>query len=227
MNIKNRIAKLLALSESPNEYEAKAALLKARELMAAHKLCPEDVSDKKKRTVIRKTVRANCTKMTNKWAIELSIVIAAHYCCKAYYSRAKHTKTATIGFIGLEDDYEVCSRIFLYAYDYILAHCKKLRRKYKKVYTGTQLRELCNAYGIGFTSGLREVFQNQDRQHEEDWGLILTVPREVEKAAAFLRHEKCYTNLNPGNFRSFSMQGYEDGKKFHPESSLEQERQKS
>ena len=35
-NIKDKIAKLLALAESPNENEAKAALLKARELMAEH-----------------------------------------------------------------------------------------------------------------------------------------------------------------------------------------------
>lgn len=33
-DIKDKIAKLLALAESPNEAEAKAALLKARELMA-------------------------------------------------------------------------------------------------------------------------------------------------------------------------------------------------
>ena len=37
-NIKDKIAKLLALAESPNENEARAALLKARELMAEHKL---------------------------------------------------------------------------------------------------------------------------------------------------------------------------------------------
>ncbi len=42
-NIKDKIAKLLALAESPNENEARAALLKARELMAGHKLRPEEI----------------------------------------------------------------------------------------------------------------------------------------------------------------------------------------
>ena len=37
MDIKDRIQKLLALSVNPNENEAKAALLKAQELMAKHK----------------------------------------------------------------------------------------------------------------------------------------------------------------------------------------------
>ena len=36
-DIKDKIAKLLALAESPNEAEAKAALLKARELMARNR----------------------------------------------------------------------------------------------------------------------------------------------------------------------------------------------
>ena len=42
MDIKDRIQKLLALSVNPNENEAKAALLKAQELMAKHKLSMAD-----------------------------------------------------------------------------------------------------------------------------------------------------------------------------------------
>lgn len=38
IDYKEKIKKLLALSESSNEHEAKAALLKARELMAEHNL---------------------------------------------------------------------------------------------------------------------------------------------------------------------------------------------
>lgn len=36
MDYKDKIKKLLALAESPNENEAQAALLKARQLMAEH-----------------------------------------------------------------------------------------------------------------------------------------------------------------------------------------------
>lgn len=42
---RGKIKKLLALAESPNEYEAKAALLKAKELMAEHKLSEIDVKE--------------------------------------------------------------------------------------------------------------------------------------------------------------------------------------
>lgn len=64
-NIKDKIAKLLALAESPNENEAKAALLKARELMAEHKLRPEEVVKADKVKVIREVLDVTCTAMTN------------------------------------------------------------------------------------------------------------------------------------------------------------------
>ncbi len=119
MNIKDRIAKLLALAESPNEHEAKAALLKARELMAEYKLRPEEISRSKDEKVIRRTTDITCTKMTNTWATRLSAIIASHYCCRAYRTHKKGAKKVTIGFVGLEEDFEICCRIFRYAYDCI------------------------------------------------------------------------------------------------------------
>ena len=52
-NIKDKIAKLLALAESPNEAEAKAALLKARELMAKNKLTPKECQNRRTRSSSR------------------------------------------------------------------------------------------------------------------------------------------------------------------------------
>ena len=46
-NYKEKIKKLLALSESSNEHEAKAALLKAKQLMMEHKITESDLVDKK------------------------------------------------------------------------------------------------------------------------------------------------------------------------------------
>lgn len=99
-NIKDKIAKLLALAESPNENEAKAALLKARELMAEHKLRPEDVKKAKKEKVIRKVLDITCTAMTNPWAASLSAVVAEHYCCRAYRYRSAGSKKNKIGLVG-------------------------------------------------------------------------------------------------------------------------------
>lgn len=54
--ITEKIAKLLALAESPYEEEAKAALLQARRLMAEHKLMPEDIEPQENKRVIQECV---------------------------------------------------------------------------------------------------------------------------------------------------------------------------
>lgn len=54
MDIEKKIRKLLALSESPNEFEAQAALLKARQLMAEYKLTEAELHEGNKKI---KTIR--------------------------------------------------------------------------------------------------------------------------------------------------------------------------
>ena len=82
--ITEKIAKLLALAESPYEEEAKAALLQARHLMAEHKLMPEDIEPQENKKVIQECVGVTCTKLSSPWTVYLSTLIAAHYCCRPY-----------------------------------------------------------------------------------------------------------------------------------------------
>lgn len=150
IEIKDKIAKLLALADSPNENEAKAALLKAREMMAKHKLRPEEIRKAKDAKVIKRIIDITCTKMTNAWASSLSAIVAEHYCCKAFRSHLPGEKKVTIGFIGMEDDFEICVRIFRYAFDCVESRCKAIKAEYKDLYTATYLRQITNAYGYGF-----------------------------------------------------------------------------
>ena len=78
-DIRDKIAKLLALADSPSEAEARAALLKARELMAKHKLRPEEIKKAENVKVIKETIGVSCTGMTDPWMPNLTAVIAGHY----------------------------------------------------------------------------------------------------------------------------------------------------
>ena len=89
MDIEKKIRKLLALSESPNEFEAQAALLKARQLMAEYKLTEAELHEGNKKVKTIKT-SISCTKQTNFWIFTLSTVISENYCCQAVHERAKH-----------------------------------------------------------------------------------------------------------------------------------------
>lgn len=72
MDIEKKIRKLLALSESPNEFEAQAALLKARQLMAEYKLTEAELHEGNKKVKTIKT-SISCTKQTNFWIFTLCL----------------------------------------------------------------------------------------------------------------------------------------------------------
>lgn len=80
MDIEKKIRKLLALSESPNEFEAQAALLKARQLMAEYKLTEAELHEGNKKVKTIKT-SISCTKQTNFWIFTLlaKITVARLY----------------------------------------------------------------------------------------------------------------------------------------------------
>lgn len=109
--ITEKISRLLALAASPYEAEARAALLKARQLMAEHKLCPEDITPPERQRVIKESTGVTSTKMSSPWAVQLSAIIGEHYCCRHYILNIKGRKIHEIGFVGFEDDYKVCKMV--------------------------------------------------------------------------------------------------------------------
>lgn len=137
MDIEKKIRKLLALSESPNEFEAQAALLKARQLMAEYKLTEAELHEGNKKVKTIKT-SISCTKQTNFWIFNLSTVIGENYCCQAVHERAKHSKTYFIGFVGLEEDVSICVNIFTYAVDCVLTQIQNLKQTYCNLSLGAQ-----------------------------------------------------------------------------------------
>lgn len=219
--IKEKIAKLLALSASPNEQEAQAALLKARELMAKHKLQPEECGEKQSVKVVKQTVGVECTKMTDPWALTLGSIIGKRYCCKVYRQHAKGAKKVTVGFAGLEDDFEVCRKIYLYAYQCVHNRCEHIRNRERQRIGGAEIREMCNAFGLGFCYGLEAAFQAQEKEHQE-WGLVLTVPQAVEDAMSCMGKPTPFGKVSIDGWRAkYANAGYAEGKKFVPEQQLE------
>jgi hypothetical protein len=76
--VKRRVKKLLALSKSPNEHEAMAALAKAQELMKEYRL------DEPECLYVRHTVKA--TKRLSEWRAVLANAVAPLYCCETFRS---------------------------------------------------------------------------------------------------------------------------------------------
>ena len=229
-NVREKITKLLALGESPNENEARAALLKARELMAEHKLNPEEFEKTADAKVVKRTIGIFCTKMTDQWAVRLNGLIARHYCCGSFRRREKKdSKTVQLGLVGFEEDWEICAHIVRYAYECVKNRCKELTKKAKDSgSTGKEIRQACNAYGWGFCAGLSEAYDAQEKEHQE-WGLVMVVPRQVTEVIQGMGKGKVFSSakIQP-NHDSYVLMGYEDGKKFDPGTRIpDSERQKA
>lgn len=222
---KEKIRKLLALAESPVEAEAKVALLKARQLMAEHKLTERDFRDAEKQAVRDIRTDITCSKRREPWIIPLSATIGENYCCKGYRNRRYGEQTNTVGFIGLEDDVEICVAIFKYAVDCIRAGVKNIKREYSgyPAYLSKLIKRECDSYGYGFVLGIQEAFKKQEEENRQEWGLVLVMPKEVKEASQHLGHEQFKSRAEESISYDAYRQGYSDGKEFDPTRRLKSE----
>ena len=213
--IKDKITRLLALSQSPEEEEAKAALLKARELMAKHKLQPEDFPKEQKKKVVMARDGVTYTAMTDPWAMSMAQIVGERYCCEAYKSKVPKAKRADVCFAGFEDDFEVCKRIYLYAYSFVQSKCLRIRKGNQRWHRVGEIRQMCNAYGWGFCSGLSAAFKEQDQAHQE-WGLVMAVPQAVRDVTAKMTKSRPVKAQVGGWLAQYARAGYAEGKKYNP-----------
>lgn len=216
---KEKIKKLLALAESNNEHEAKAALLKAKELMAAHKISEIDLAETKNKEVRRVMTGITYTNRGSRWVGTLACTIAENYCCGC---AVNGRQTLEVLFIGLDGDVDVCANIFKYAVDsanscsqYYLDHIYKYRCNSRKVENTVK-----NSYATGFVNGIRDAFREQKDGKEAGWGLVMQMPSEVSEymKTGFvtknhkLKHKEIDYNVYG--------EGFKEGKKFNPNTKL-------
>ena len=209
---KDKIRKLLSLAQSDNDHEAKSALLKAKQLMAEHKIAEIDLVDAINQKVNRIHTGISHTCHTKPWLAILARVIADNYCCKDYISKYKGSQTKEVCFVGLEDDVELCNEIFKYAVDTIEVNTKKLL-KGKSKYGARYKKIITDSYANGFIEGLKEAFTKQ--QDESDWGLVMVTPQEVIDNMSDMKHFRSVSH-NYGQENSAYNKGSEDGKNFEP-----------
>lgn len=205
MDYKEKIKNLLALAESPNEFEAKSALLKARRLMAKYKVSEQALQDVEKEEVIRKNTGITYSLRRDPWVSSLAAVIAKNHCCRSFQTRAKGKQTTEICFVGLSDDLSICVQIFTYAVDCIRSVTKKLR--------ASKGAASADGYGYGFVVGLDDAYSRQ--QKEENWALVMVVPNAVNKFMDTIpkKPNKSDRKIKDADARAFH-KGVQDGHKF-------------
>lgn len=213
MDIKDRIAKLLALSESPNTHEAKAAMLKAKELMAEYKVSAAAAWEKPNAEVIRYKSDIVCTRRHEAWKVDLAATIARNYCCRSYITRQKGGQKAYITFAGYWEDIHICLMVLRYALECIHGWTATIRHLCQELYNADDMRAILDSYARGFIRGTSTAYEQQMDKHRE-WSLVLRVPSEAEAIYASLkRYAFCGKSATIPNLYN---QGFRDGMKFNP-----------
>ena len=212
--LKDRIKKLLAMAASNSEHEAKIAMLKARTLMAQHKLTYAEVDPQISKIEERETRHA-ATKQRDYWKISLAETIASKYSCVALTERKHGSKTYHIVFTGYDKDLEICCEVYDFAAGFADNRIKDLYKALKDSgCDATTTRKMGNGYGFGFARGVRDAFKQQDEE-QEFVALVLRIPDELQEQTDSL----ATVDTTPGK-KSIDLgalaEGYKDGRNFSP-----------
>lgn len=211
MNVKEKIKKLLSLATSPNENEAKAALLKAKELMAKNKLSEKDFEDEKKQDLVHLTCE-NVRWTTDSgdiWMATLCQAISEEHMCVAAWSTVRGRRTHTLTITGLKDDAEICKEAIEYAVGFVMGQIKILTRKS----ASCNAKSIRASYGEGFTLGLKMAYDNQKEKHPE-WGLVVVKSDKVKSYEDNLGTKSVKTKKSSFDPLAFA-QGQMDGHEFN------------
>ena len=207
--INEKIKKLLRLSKSDNEYEARLALARARKLMAEYKLDIKDFDDTNKK-VIKKVTDMYYTGYKNTYRLHLVNAIAERYCCANYVSSKKGSTKNYIALMGYEEDIMVVENLLKYA-DSCIDNWFSIKKKDDYLGCSNEyLNGLKNDYGRGFAEGLSALLDEQMKCEEnQEWGLVMVVPEEATKYVGSLRTSG--VKVNSSGSESIRNKGYSDG----------------
>ena len=163
--ILEKIKNLLALGDSSknnSEEEAKAAMLKAQQLMAKYDISVEEVESPEE----EQYAHEECE---HKWdaafRIPLAQVLSKNFRCMVYVRGKK------VVFMGHPSDAKICRATFEFAYKFIQ---KRGNAIYNKRYAmGYPTKGVFNSYAHGFIVGLQEAFDVQCK------ALAIVTPQDV------------------------------------------------
>jgi hypothetical protein len=211
-----RIKKLFALSSSDFEAEARAALLKAQELMEEHGISMAQVdsvsTDRDEFSTIAEGAVDKGSKTIASWQKRLARVVAENFRCRIFF-RSYRTYERDIIVYGLNQDVEVARQVINFA----LLSARNSWQKYKKARerregkmpSRAHTEALKNDYMRAFTQGVKEAFEKQVREK----AIVLTLDPRVPKYAK----EKLNLTVEGGRSQSTlrdadaHASGYQDG----------------
>lgn len=153
--ILDKVKKILALAgNNPSEAEAKAAALKAQQLLAKYNLTMKDIGDDEDALEEELVFKHYHTGVDKAWKYDLSVVVARNFRCRVTWFGKRE-----LAFYGFETDANIACEVF----EFLFKTCEKRSR-----YTADKAyREQGCSKGVyySFSKGfINGVAQELDRQ---------------------------------------------------------------
>lgn len=205
----NKIRRLLALSNSPNEHEAESAILKAQQLMIENGLSMQQIGIESQQNKEVAREKAKTYARIPWYCNRLSAIIANNFRC--YSITSSKGRERSITFVGLKNDAEIAKEVYLFATDFLKHKRDWLSKELRKQSNNTKvINSVINDYLDGFMDGLSNKFAEQVK--EQEWGLVLVKDEEVEKAVQDIKDAKPIKTNCAGTDLYF--EGFKDGMSF-------------
>ena len=205
-----KIKKLLALAgNNSSESEAKAALMKAQQLMAESGIeVSIDEDDKIEYSMLVAKTQGNKGFRTS-----LAVVIARNFRCKPIM------QGNLVAFFGHKNDALICKEAFEFAYKTAKANGDKEYARCKNL--GIQTKNVFNSYVLGFIRGITKALDAQCT------ALMIVVPQDVkdEFVTQCRPSDKAYkgglkNNKHVGMNHEAYTRGETDGRSFYEKKAL-------
>lgn len=218
MDIRDKVKKLLSLATSPNENEAKAALLKAKKLMMEHKISEAEVQgvDEQELTHLQCEEISWTTDSGEIWMVDLTNLIADNHLCACSWSTYRGRRTHMLEITGLKQDAELCREVIKYAVGFVRSRIKIEQRRR----SSSDPKAVARSYAKGFVLGMSLMYDEQKDEHPE-WGLVVSKPQEVDEYMKSLGTKKVQTRQVEFDQLAY-MRGQNDGMAFSPNKVLEE-----
>lgn len=210
----DRVKKLLELAKSPEPEEAKAALLKAQELMMKYNinLTDAELNERNTDSVVTKSYIFHKKLKRQQHHLNIASLLAHNFRTKTYYSNLG------IYFVGFEEDATTCVLLMDFLVQFIEnafpIFLKEDKKKNPLKYYGegqSYSKFIKRSWISGFVSGLAQAFE--DRLIDKSYEIMVITPTAVEEAYNELTlrtvsHKPRYEQKD----RSAYTQGFEKGK---------------
>lgn len=189
-SIIEKIKGLLALAnDHKNDEECQTAFIMAQKLMVKYDISSSEIEGQEDVKEVSKG-QATAYKTLYWWERQLANIITENFKVTWYYSNkvfeGESRKRRAIIFLGFESDVALAQEMYVLAYDVFTFYVRNFVDGYYKENHLTRERtftaELKNSFTRGFLSGLKEKFEEQVSQMQQEYGLVRMVPAEVTAA---------------------------------------------